>query len=154
MSELLAGNTLFGGFLPTLSNDSVLVYDDSLRDSHVEHMDLQTATVCLMTSPLAITKPITWYSGITSGRSLFNTMTGTNTTHWGLRIRDHSYDLKRSASRSRIEAVPNAMRQEREVLTEHSLGITHFGDKRLEQIGLLSILFDAILRPAIHLTDN
>ena len=130
-------------FPSSLTSRSLTTYNNALKGLNVEDIEMQTATVYLVTSPLAVTKPITWYARLINGPGLFHFLNGTNTTHWGLRIRGRSYDLKRTADHSSMEAVPNKLRREREILTESPSGKTHFADEQLVVIGLFSGLSSA-----------
>jgi len=70
---------------------------------------------------------------------MFNLLTGINTTHWGLKVQQRYYDLKRIGywpfARTDFEPLDQHSRDKREVIETIRLGKTHFSDSEIVQIG-------------------
>ena len=108
----------------------------SERDNaSLEGLELSTADVYLVTSPLASTKPLGWFEGFASGAFIFSILAGINTSHWGLHIRSRYFDLKRDGGTSNFEAALEGLRSEKRPVSRILLGQTHFTEKQLEEMG-------------------
>lgn len=105
---------------------------------------MPTTDVHLVTSPLGMTRPDSWFVRLKHGDTIFNILTGLNTTHWGLKIRDRFYDLKRKdelgrpsarGPRTAIQVADQHERLEGRIVSDIHLGKTHFTDEELTRIG-------------------
>jgi hypothetical protein len=98
----------------------------------------ETAVVYLIMSPLHLTKPDVLYERFPFGGAVWKALTGAHTTHWGLRVRDRFYDLRRKGKwpNAKADFEPSEVsKSQRKVLEEVAIGITHFNDEDIAAIG-------------------
>lgn len=94
-----------------------------------------------------MTKPRSWYTQLKwadfeYGGTIYNFLTGFNTTHWGLQVDDLFCDLKRrdregnsGGPLTRFETATIQLRTENKILTHTSLGKTHFTKREILGLG-------------------
>ena len=139
MQGLISGRS----FDETLTPESSAIFDGNAIDNArserykatLEGLEFSSADVYLVTSPLASTKPLSWYDRFPSGTFIFQILTGINTSHRGLHIRSMYFDLKRDGGISNFEAALEGLRSEKKPVSTILLGQTHFTEKELEVMG-------------------
>jgi len=128
------------GALGTESWDS---FQEASKDPIYDRTEqLTTSTVGAVTSPLGMTKSASWYARFKYGGTMYNSLTGFNTTHWGLQIDELFFDLKRTDGQgnpggplSRFEAATLSLRTENKILSHTLLGETHFTNREILGFG-------------------
>ncbi|RKK10826.1 hypothetical protein BFJ66_g17997 [Fusarium oxysporum f. sp. cepae] len=100
---------------------------------------LRSRRVEVVISCLAISNAeARWTLGLLGSR-IFRAFTCINTTHWGIKVGDSYYDLKRGRGlfgKPYFEPAPTIQeRDEREVVQSITIGSTHFSDEDLAVIG-------------------
>jgi hypothetical protein len=100
----------------------------------------KSRTIDLLSSPLGVTSREEKFQGYPKGLELFGLLTGYYTTHWGLKVEEKSYDLKRSGfvtlAQSNFAHSNLPERDAREVVSTAHLGRTHFGHDEIVDSGM------------------
>jgi hypothetical protein len=120
-----------------LQEQAYVVNDDiSIDQVAFEH---PTVDVSMITSALAMTKPQEEALAPSKKHFLFESVTGVNTTHWGLQSGGDFYDLKRHGRWpfAKTTFIPSTglTRDEAPALGTMFLGKTHFNGADISQIG-------------------
>lgn len=101
---------------------------------------IQTRPVEVVISCLAISKAEEWWSAGLLRSRLFRAFTCVNTTHWGIKIGESYYDLKRGRGffgRPHFQPVRSLEeRDERQIVQWIPIGATHFSDEDLDKVGM------------------
>ncbi|KAH8913847.1 hypothetical protein BT69DRAFT_1306073, partial [Atractiella rhizophila] len=102
-------------------------------------LTLQTRPVEVVISCLAISKAEEWWTAGLLRSRLFRAFTCVNTTHWGIKIGESYYDLKRGPGFfGPPEFKPVRSLEERDecpVMQSIPIGATHFSDDDLDKVG-------------------